>query len=234
MNVKDHVQQIFRVLAEFFEDQWFDRSRNVRTSGDVSLLAAGIAAEQHPDSEYYMPARPAHIRKALRDMPVGDVSSFSYVDLGCGKGRSLFVAAELAFRQIIGVELTPVLYEQSHKNIRSFRFWPRTSGRSSTQILSIHGNAKDFIFPEGNLVLYLFNPFGSSTMQHVLSNLDAARKLHPCHVLVILLWPKCGDQVAALEGMHLCCETKQYQIFEALPYGDTRSSTTPWPGTEVV
>ncbi len=211
MNVRDHVQRIVRVVAEFFEDQWFDRSRNVRTSGDVSLLAAGIAAEQFQDSEYYMPARPAHIRKALREMPVQEVSGFSYVDLGCGKGRSLFVAAELPFKQIIGVELSPVLHKQSCLNVRRFR--PRTRG--CTHIKSVHQNAKDFTFPPGNIVLYLFNPFGSTTMQRVLNNLDTSRKRHPCHVTVILLWPRCGDQVAALEGMHLRCETRQYQIFEA-------------------
>ncbi len=144
-------------------------------------------------------------------MPVEDVSGYSYVDLGCGKGRSLFVAAELPFRQIIGVELSSLLQVQCAVNIRSFRFWKR----GCREIRSLHQNAKDFVFPEGDLVLYLFNPFGSATMQQVLDNLDRSRRRHPCHVIVILLWPKCGDQVAALEGMQLRRTTTQYQIFEA-------------------
>jgi hypothetical protein len=61
----------------------------------------------------------------------------------------------------------------------------------------------------------MFNPFGAATMRCVLDNLDTARKRHPCHMIIILLWPRCGDQVAALEGMKLWRETPQYQIFES-------------------
>lgn len=213
LSIRDYVQNTIRRVAEFFEDQWFDRSRKVRTSGDVSLLKSGIAPDQFRDSEWYQPARPRHIRRALREMPVQDVSGFSYIDLGSGKGRSVFVAAELPFRQIIGVEFSPLLYEQSRANLRSFRYQPG----GSKHIESLHQDARDFTFPQGDLVLYLFNPFGRETMQRVLENLDYARRQRPCHLVVILLWPKCGDQVAALEGMHLRREARQYQIFEAAP-----------------
>ncbi len=203
---------VTRVVAEFFEDRWFDRTRRVRTSGNASLSASGIAAEHSGDSEWYMPARPRHIRKALRAMPARDLSAFTYVDLGCGKGRSLFVAAEFRFRRIVGVELSPVLQSQACQNLRSFRSGVRNS--APTQV--IHQNAKDFRFPEGDLVLYMFNPFGAATMQRVLTNLDAARERQSRRVIVILLWPRCGEQVAALEGMHLRCRTRQFEIFEAL------------------
>ncbi len=212
MNAKDRFQNTVRLVGEFFEDQWFDRTHSISTSGDVLLSAAGIAPEAAGDSEYYMPARPRHIRRALRAMPVRDVSDFTYIDLGCGKGRSLFVAAELPFSKVVGVELSAILYRQSCMNIRSFQSAVK---RGCKGIETVHRNAQDFIFPEGNLVLYLFNPFGAATMGRVLENLDSARNKHPRHVVVILLWPKCGDQVAALKGMRLHCETKQYQIFEA-------------------
>ena len=171
-------------------------------------LPASMRSSSATVSIMYPPDLPT-IRQALRAMPVRDVSSFSYVDLGCGKGRSLFVAAEFPFRQIIGVELSSRLHARCLGNIRTFR------PRASLPITSLHENAADFLFPTGDLVLYLFNPFGAETVQRVLHNLDTARRLQPCRVIVILLWPRCGDQVAALEGMHLRCETRQYQIFEA-------------------
>ena len=63
----------------------------------------------------------------------------------------------------------------------------------------------------------MFNPFGRATMQHVLQNLDRTRHRQPTHLIVVLLWPRCQDQVAALEGMRLHRETEQYQIFAAPP-----------------
>jgi SAM-dependent methyltransferase len=213
------VEDIIRAIVEFFQDQWFDLTRNVRTSTNAPLLSAGVAAEEIHDSECYQPARPRHIRQALRKMPIQDVSEFSYVDLGSGKGRSLFVAAELPFQQITGVEFSPLLHEQACANIRRFRpFGSRKFGsrkRRFRNITSLHMNAKDFAFPEGKLVLYLFNPFGSATMRCVLRNLEASLQQHPRHVIIILLWPRCADQVAALQGMRLLRETRQYQIFEA-------------------
>ncbi len=213
MHVKWHVWNTLRLIGEFFEDQWFDRTRNVQTSGDVPLLAAGYTPEQFADSEYYMPARPHHIRRALREMPVYDVSTYSYIDLGSGKGRSLFVAAELPFRQIVGVEFSPVLARQAERNMRRFR--PRRADRPPIE--SLHQNARDFEFPVSNIVLYLFNPFGAETLQCVLDHLDAQRRQHPCIVVVILLWPQQSHLVAALEGMRLTTQKREYQIFEALP-----------------
>ncbi len=210
MTLRDLVESVCRTVVEFFQDRWFDLSRNVRTSGNISLRQAGLAAEEFPDSEWYMPARPAHIRKALRDASIKDVSNFSYVDLGSGKGRTLLIAAELPFRRVIGVELSRTLHQEACANIGRFRFWKQRC----TAIESLQADAKDFIFPQDDLLVYLFNPFGRDTMARVLGNLQASLALHPRRLVVVLLWPRCGDLVAAMEGMRMHCATRQYQIFE--------------------
>jgi SAM-dependent methyltransferase len=144
-------------------------------------------------------------------MPVKDVSDFSYVDLGSGKGRTLFVAAEWPFRQVIGVEFSRLLHEQACANIRTFRRWSRRCG----PITSVEGDAREFVFPEGKFVLYMFNPFGQATMAEVLGNLERSLRQRPRHVVIVLLWPKCGDMVAPIEGMRLRSQTRRWQIFEA-------------------
>ena len=206
------LENFLRPAVELCQDQWFDRTRGVRTSGNVALSNAGIA-QVGSDSELYVPARPAHIRHALSQVPVRDFSSYSYVDLGSGKGRSLFVAAELPFRQIIGVELSKRLHEQACSNIRRFRF--RQGG--CRRIESVHQNAVDYNFPDNELVLYLFNPFGAATTQQVLNNLQATLERNPRHVAIVLLWPRCGDQVLQIPGMHLVNSISRLQIFEAYP-----------------
>ena len=108
-----------RRVREFVEDRWFDWTHHVRTSGDVSLRKAGITAGMEADSELYVPARPAHIREALRAAPIPDAQ------------ESL---------------------------------------------------ARD-----------------------------------PRHVVVILLWPRCGDQVARVPGMQLLCATRRHEVFQAYP-----------------
>ena len=204
------LQDAARVAAEFVQDQWFDRSRHVRTAGNVPLLRAGVA--EAADSELYVPARPWQVRAALAAVPVADASAYTYVDLGSGKGRTLFVAAERPFREVVGVEFSPLLHERAVANVGTYRH----RGRRCGPIRPVHANAVDFAFPADRLVIYLFNPFGPATMQRVLDNLSASLRHHPRHVVVVLLWPKCGDQVAGVDGMRLVVDGPRWlQVFEA-------------------
>ena len=205
------LQDLLRPAYEFVEDQWFDRLRHIHTAGNMTLSRAGIAPEEQRDSELYQPARPRNIREALRALPMQDVSGYSYIDLGSGKGRTLFVAADWPFRQVTGVEFSRTMHDLACRNIRTYRWWRRRCG----SIASIHGNAADYEFPEGKLVLYMFNPFGAETMQKVLNNLQHSLWLKPRHVVVILLWPQCEEQVARMVDMQLIRSTRRYKIFEA-------------------
>ena len=203
-------EPVLRHLREFAEDLWFDRTRNVRTAGEVTLQAAGLHPDQHCDSELYQPARPRHIRQALRQLAAANLSEFTFVDLGSGKGRTLFVAAEFPFAQVIGVEFSMLLHDQAVRNVCTFR-----SGRAPCKtILPLHGNAKQYIFPGGKLVLYLFNPFGRDTMQQVLNRLVASLMQHPRDVVIVLLWPQWADLVGGIPGMRLTSKGEEYQIFQ--------------------
>lgn len=208
MRTGDRVGDTVRRVAEFFEDQWFDRTRRVRTSWDVSLHDAGIIEEG--DSEAYQPARPRHIRQALREMTVQDVRGYSFIDLGSGKGRTLFIAAEMPFQRVVGVEFSPVLQAEAERNVRQFRAPAGGCG----EVVSLHGDAALFIFPKTPLVLYLFNPFGAATMQRVMERLAESLAQEPRHVVVLLLWPQCTGQVLAVPGMRMVLERKEYQILE--------------------
>ena len=106
MDVQDRWYHAKRRVRELVEDGWFDRTHHVRTMGDVALREAGIADADRADSELYVPARPANIREALRAAPVRDVSQYTFVDFGSGRGRALFVAAEMPFRRVVGVEFS--------------------------------------------------------------------------------------------------------------------------------
>ncbi len=211
MKLRYRLQGYGRAVSEFVQDQWFDRTRRVWTAGNVSLHRAGIA--RPADSELYVPARPWQVRRALAAVPVADASAYTYVDLGSGKGRTLFVAAEVPFREVVGVEFSRPLHDRAAANVRTFRH----RGRRSGPIRSVHLNAVDFAFPPGPLVIYLFNPFGAQTMRLVLDNLAASLRHGPRHVVVVLLWPKCGDQVARVPGMRLVDQWQWCQVFEAHP-----------------
>jgi SAM-dependent methyltransferase len=97
-----------------------------------------------------------------------DARQCTFVDLGCGKGRALLIAAQLGFRQVVGVEFAGELVRTAEQNLTKLKV---TNG------VVIHGDAAEYTLPPGNLLIYFNNPFGDEIMRRVLKNLGG-RILH--------------------------------------------------------
>lgn len=96
------------------------------------------------------------------------IDEYTFVDFGAGMGRAVLLAAEYPFRQVVGVELNPVLLRIARKNLT---LW-RKSGRAHAPMSIRGGDATDFAFPEGPCVAFLFNPFGAPVLRKLLSNVE--------------------------------------------------------------
>jgi SAM-dependent methyltransferase len=95
---------------------------------------------------------------------------FNFVDLGCGKGRTLAVASEFPFIDIVGVELSSALVSVARANAKIIaRNFP-----SRTGIRVVEGDAATYDLPAGDLVLYLYNPFAEPVVARVVQALEAA------------------------------------------------------------
>ena len=97
----------------------FDKKYGVMTSGVTESSEAGIADETARSLAVgYVPTRELVIRHILTNTTKGlDLDQYSFIDLGCGKGRTLLVAVQLPFKEVIGVELSPLHCEVAETNI---------------------------------------------------------------------------------------------------------------------
>jgi len=120
---------------------------------------------------------------ALREDP----HFLTFVDLGCGKGRALLVAASLGFKQVIGVEFAQELAEIAKENVTRLRI---------ANAVVVQTDAAKYRFPNTDMVLYLFNPFSEEVMQKVIENLKGCvtRKLYVIYVVPVCagLFDACG------------------------------------------
>jgi hypothetical protein len=87
-----------RSLVRKVEDWRFDSARSVETSGFVALDRCDIVGSYKVGFEYF-PVRAVSARRAIEDLPVPDYADYTFVDLGSGKGRMLFVASETRHHQ---------------------------------------------------------------------------------------------------------------------------------------
>ena len=141
----------------------FDQAHQVDTSG----LVRGEDIDSGSLSDLYITAyygiSPSSLRQALALLP-DPADTYTFVDLGCGKGRALMVAAELPFRRLVGVEISPELARIAQANTAR-----------EPRIHVEQGDAATFAFPHEPLVIFLYHPFLPPVLKKVLRNLEQAR-----------------------------------------------------------
>jgi SAM-dependent methyltransferase len=116
-----------------------------------------------------------------------DTQTFSFIDLGSGKGRALTVAALFPFREVIGVELSPALHAIAENRCDAMA---RSGLARCGGLRSVNMDAESFTPPAGDCVIFMFNPFHDEIVGAVAETLrqsaEAGRR-----VIVIYYNPVC-------------------------------------------
>ncbi len=165
------------------------------------------------------------MRSVLAVLPPLD--SFTFVDLGCGKGRPLLVASEFPFCDIVGVELSLPLARaaQGNADLIAQRFSRRT------QVRVVVGDAGRFALPAGNLVLFLYNPFGDEAVSRVAEAVSAAVVQERRTVYVVYYNPVFGHRFDASPQLHRYFAATLPYAEDELGYGpDTEDPVVVWQG----
>src|SRR5579859_1395497 len=93
-----------------------------------------------------------------------EIADTTFIDIGCGKGRVLIVAAMYPFKSIVGIEYSPELARICRRNLEKLKIENRCE--------VVVADAADYQFPKGNLLVFLYNPFDAIVYGQVLKNLS--------------------------------------------------------------
>ncbi len=146
----------------------FDAELGVTTEaliflGDLDPEAIGPNIEH---ATHYEPTPVGDFDPLLDLVPI-PLERATFVDLGAGMGRAVFLAARRPFRQAIGVEISPALYEVALENLAKI---PRETLRCR-DVRIVRADAAGYRFPRGDLVVYLYNPFDGAILAQILDRL---------------------------------------------------------------
>jgi len=151
--------------------QSFDAAYHVTTEALIFLgeldpenVGAGIEFATHYE------ATPVHDAELLLDASPLTPERSTFVDVGSGMGRVVLLASLRPFRQIVGVEISPALHQIARDNRQRF---PPADVRCR-DVRLVRADAASFTFPRGDLVVYLYNPFGAEVLEPVLDALLSA------------------------------------------------------------
>jgi SAM-dependent methyltransferase len=155
-------------VAEGYTQHPFDLQHGVRTSGLIPGRHLGNGQGHDRYNTAYYGVAPSVFQGLIvrwrRNRPVAPIDAFTFIDFGAGMGRAVMLAAELPFREVVGVEINPVLARIARGNLAVWR----ASGRACAPMHIECRDAVEFKFPAGPCVAFLFNPFGAPVMRRLL------------------------------------------------------------------
>jgi len=112
----------------------------------------------------YEPTPPSIVAAILAQLP-DSADHYSFVDLGSGKGRVVLIAAAHPFTEVLGVERRRALVWRSRRNRSVY------SGPIAIEPRFVCSDVRAATFPDGPLLLFLYNPFGPDILAEVLDNI---------------------------------------------------------------
>jgi SAM-dependent methyltransferase len=154
----------------------FDREHGTRTGGMVLARRLSARSGNLPHAIRYQAVDPRDFHGAMREVSICP-GEFTFIDIGCGKGRALLLARQLGFRRLIGVEFSPALVAAAMRNLGD-----------AAEIVGV--DAMRFHFPEEESVVYMYNPFREPVLSVVLKNLARSVASYPRPVYIVYLNPQ--------------------------------------------
>ena len=161
-----------------WRDRSFDDSGgfDTRTCDDLHTRKRRIPALQH--ATIYAPTRALPLSGLLRALKVPRDAVF--VDLGCGKGRALIVAAQYGVRRLKGIELVPEFVRSCEMNLQKVL---SRGADLEWQILNL--DIRDYAVSPEDDVFYLYDPCAWPVVLACLTNILASWREHPRRLQVI-------------------------------------------------
>jgi SAM-dependent methyltransferase len=151
----------------------FDREHGVTTQAIFFLSQLGsIENEAYAHATHYEPVPVEAFRALIACLSEAVVRRSTFVDAGSGMGRALLLASEYPFKQVLGIELSPVLHAIANANLSTARGLAVRCRDMRLRCV----DARRARYPKGDLVVFLFNPFDETVLRAVLDRIVGSRR----------------------------------------------------------
>ena len=169
----------------------FDEKYGVQTVENVEPWEAQIKDDAVlANAIRYVPTLERVLRHILSSVLEGeDPHEFSFVDLGCGRGRALMIASQFPFREVIGIEISQLHAALAEENVQRYLAHPRSADAPCRRLRVICDNAAHLELPDGDVIVYMYRPFVGAVFEAVANRLVQLRGRQKRRIWVALSCP---------------------------------------------
>lgn len=153
----------------------FDRQYGTDTSGLIphGSLLTGHANDAHITAYY---AIAPSILDGIVDLwqqssPLYPIDAYTFLDVGAGKGRAMLTASLHPFREVVGIEINPMLAGIARENVRRFANHAEASPLAPVRL--IQADALEAPLPTTPTVGFLFHPFEAPVLRRFLQRVES-------------------------------------------------------------
>jgi len=194
------VKEVFSILywkyRNYMDYERFDKKYGVETLKIEKDYLDGLPATDIESCEFYQATIWRRFSKSIECLP-SESAGFTFIDLGSGKGRALMYAALKGFNKIIGVELSNHLNQIARSNLEQFK--KRQNKNYKIELISVDAN--QYLLPDENLVIFMYNPFTGKTMQKVVENIQQWVTNYNKVFYIIYMNPACPKYLEQAKGI---------------------------------
>lgn len=164
-----------------------EKKYGIDTTGANELKSLEKLGMDISHATIYMPVSYELLEEIFKQLTLKplNVQSFNhFLDIGCGKGRALCVAANHGFKKLTGIDFSKEFCEAAVKNLTQVK--QKDPGISSSVI---HNDAFYFEIPADVDCIFFFNPFDETIMSGVAQNISRSLRQNPRSICIIYVNP---------------------------------------------
>jgi predicted RNA methylase len=129
------------------------------------------------DAHDYMPSYQKSVSQPLNFLKKRNFKfeELSFIDIGCGKGKTLLIAAKYGFSEIYGYEINSSIFKVLDLNIT----------KSNISNLRIFKKSIDIEEIQNKSVIYFYNPFGETLTLNFFSSIAENKNLKDIVIIYV-------------------------------------------------
>jgi SAM-dependent methyltransferase len=159
-----------------------EKKYKISTTGADELRSLEEKGIEIDHSAIYMPVSYDVLDDIFQQLNIKDSSHF--LDIGCGKGRAIAVAAHKGFNKVTGIDLSKELCIEAGENLAlTKKHFP------NLQYRIINNDAFYFEIPNDVDHIFMFNPFDDVIMDAVAENILESFEINPRTITLVYANP---------------------------------------------